>query len=62
MSDKVLLCPLQSYIETLYAEMNRIQVVATRTADEKCRDELVSIHQSLANVVAVLKEDANRLN
>jgi hypothetical protein len=58
MSDKVLLNPLQSHIETLHAEMNRIQNVATRTIDEECRDELIRIHQSLANVVAVLKVDA----
>jgi hypothetical protein len=42
--------------------MNRIQDAAASTADDKCRDELIRIHQSLANIVAVLKEDASRLD
>jgi hypothetical protein len=62
MSDKVLMNPLQSHIENLRAEMNRIQGVAERTTDEVCRDELIQIHQSLANIVAVLMEDANNLD
>jgi hypothetical protein len=62
MSDKVLLNPLQSHLETLRAEMNRIQDVAARTVDDNCRDELIRIHQSLANIAAVLKEDASSLD
>jgi|HubBroStandDraft_6_1064221.scaffolds.fasta_scaffold2132233_1 hypothetical protein len=62
MSDEVLFPnPLQSHLETLRAEMNRIQDVASKTIDPECRDELVQIHQSLANAVAVLKEDVNNL-
>jgi hypothetical protein len=61
MSGKVLLNPLQSHIETLRAEINRLQDVASKTAEEDCRDELVRIHQSLANALAVLKEDASDL-
>jgi hypothetical protein len=57
-----LLNPLQSHLETLRAEMNRIHDVASKTMDKECRDELVRIHQSLANIVAVLKEDASSLN
>jgi hypothetical protein len=62
MSDKVLLNPLQAHIETLDAEISRIQAVASKTFDELCRDELVRIHQSLANALFVLKEDAESLN
>jgi hypothetical protein len=58
MSDKAQLNPLQSHLETLHAEIKRIPDVASKTADEDCRDELVRIHQSLANALAVLKEDA----
>jgi hypothetical protein len=60
MSDKVLANPLQGHIETLLAEIDRIPQVAA-TAEAECRDELIQIHQSLANVVTVLKEDAVRL-
>jgi hypothetical protein len=62
MSDKAQLNPLQSHLETLHAEMYRIQEVASKTIDPECRDELVRIHQSLANVVAVLKEDASNFD
>jgi hypothetical protein len=62
MSDMMLLNPLQSHLETLCAEMNRIQEVAAKTANEDCRNELIRIHQSLANIVAVLKEDARSLD
>jgi hypothetical protein len=62
MSDKVLSNPLQAHIETLRAEISRIQDVASRTFDDTCRDELVRIHQSLANALAVLNEDAESLN
>jgi hypothetical protein len=61
-SDKVLSNLLQAHIETLRAEISRIQHVASRTFDEVCRDELVRIHQSLANALAVLKVDANDLD
>jgi hypothetical protein len=57
MSDKVLLNPLQAHIKTLHAEISRIQAVASKTFDE-----LVRIHQSLANALFVLKEDAESLN
>jgi hypothetical protein len=62
MSDKVLLNPLQGHFETLHAEMNRIHDVAAKTIDPECRDELIQIHQSLANIAAVLKEDATSLD
>ena len=60
MSDKVLSNPLQSHIKTLRAERNRIQYIAARTFDKNCRDGLMRIHQSLANALAVLDEDAER--
>ena len=63
MSDEVLFPnPFQTHLETLRAEINRIPQVAAKTAEAECRDELVRIHQSLANVVAVLKEDASNFD
>jgi hypothetical protein len=59
MSDKVLMNPLHCHIETLHAEINRIRKVAAKTIDPECRDELVQIHQSLANIAAVLRKDAS---